>query len=171
MEASVDLSFITHRRIEAPSGSDNLPGILERLFEGGFLQGEIDPAKLVTLAMKRGRRVRIGQGHNALLVAEDARRYPEAAELGHVIDADTRVVVVDAGLRDRILARKRLTMRDILAGSVQIWTNRLAFLGLDALPGRQDIFWWPHAYDPDFLGYMEGALFLEAVTFGETLIY
>ncbi len=62
-------------------------------------------------------------------------------------------------------------MRDILSGSVQIWANKMESLGLESLPNRQEIFWWPHAYDPEFLGYMEGALFLEAVASGESLIY
>jgi CRISPR-associated endonuclease/helicase Cas3 len=146
-------------------------GVLEKLFEDGLLEGAIDPAGIVTLAMKREIRQQNKLGKNALLTAEDARCYPEVAELGRVIDADTRVVVVDAGLRDRIVARERLKMRDILAGSVQIWADKIAGLGLDPLPGRQDIFWWPHHYDPDFLGYMKGALFLESVASGGTLIY
>jgi CRISPR-associated endonuclease/helicase Cas3 len=146
-------------------------GVLEKLFEDGLLEGEIDPAKTVTLAMRREIRQQNQQGRNALLTAEDAHCYPEAAELGRVIDADTRLVVVDAGLRDRIVARERLKMGDILAGSVQIWTNKLAELGLAPLPGREDIFWWPHEYDPEFLGYMKGALFLEAVASGEPFLY
>ena len=146
-------------------------GILEKLFKDGFLKGEIDPARLVTLAMKREIREQNKQGKNALVTAEGVRCYPEVAELGRVIDADTRVVVVDAGLHDRIVAHERLTMRDILAGSVQIWANKVALLGLAPLPGRQEIFWWPHAYDPEFLGYMKGALFLRAVASGDILIY
>ncbi|MEJ1976286.1 MAG: hypothetical protein WDN49_09475 [Acetobacteraceae bacterium] len=60
------------------------------------------------------------------------------------------------------MAREQLSVREILAGSVQIYTDKIRSLGLEALPARQEVFWWPHAYDAAFLGYMEGALFLHA---------
>ncbi len=145
--------------------------ILADLIDQGRLDGEIDPAELVTLAMRREMKRRTREGLKAMQTAEEARCYPEVAELGRVIENDTRTVIVDADLRRRILARERIGMRDILSGSVQIWANKMESLGLESLPNRQEIFWWPHAYDPEFLGYMEGALFLEAVASGESLIY
>jgi hypothetical protein len=36
--------------------------------------------------------------------------------------------------------------------------NKIGILGLEPIPGRWEIYWWPHAYDAAFLGYMEGAL-------------
>jgi CRISPR-associated endonuclease/helicase Cas3 len=145
--------------------------ILADLFKRGGLQGEIDHTELVTLAMKREMRRRKQVGGETLLIAEQERRYPDANRLGRVIDTDTRVVVVDSNLRDRILAHERLSATEILAGSVQIWASKIALLGVDALATRQEVYWWPHAYDPRFLGYMEGALFLQAVSSGEILIY
>jgi hypothetical protein len=41
---------------------------------------------------------------------------------------------------------------------VQIWARRLSLLGLEPLPGRSELYSWPHKYDPDFLGYMAGVL-------------
>jgi CRISPR-associated endonuclease/helicase Cas3 len=146
-------------------------GILADFFDNGQLEGEFDPAELVTLAMRREIRQRTKEGGKALLTAEEDRCYPEVAKLGRVIDTDTRLVVVDPDLRDRIKERETVSMRDMLAGSVQIWANKIDSLGLEALPARQEIYWWPHAYDPAFLGYMEGALFLQAVESGESLIY
>jgi hypothetical protein len=73
-------------------------------------------------------------------------------------------------LRDRIIAKQRVSMRELLLGSVQIWAHRIERLGLDPVAGRDEIFWWPYAYDPAFLGYMEGALRLSAISEGATVI-
>jgi CRISPR-associated endonuclease/helicase Cas3 len=144
--------------------------ILADLFKEGRFDGAIDPAKLVTLAMLREIKQRKEKSHTALLEAEREHRYPDVAKLGQVIDTDTRLVVVDRPLRDRIVSRERLSMREILAGSVQIWAYKIDSLGLEPLPGRQEIYWWPHAYNGNFLGYMEGALFLDAISTGSALI-
>ncbi|MFB2552228.1 hypothetical protein [Ensifer soli] len=145
---------------------------MARLFEQGKFRGQIDPAELVTLAMRMEMQQRNSGGRIGLLVdAENERRYPDVAEQGRVIDSDNRLVVVDSVLRDRLIGRDKVAMRDLLAGSVQVWANRTGHLGLDPLPGREDIYWWPHAYDPNFLGYMAGALFLDAVSKGETVIF
>jgi hypothetical protein len=89
------------------------------------------------------------------------------------------LVVVDEALKNRVIEREHVSTRELLAGSVQIWTRKIDRLGLDPfrllglndpLPGRDEIFWWPHAYDPTFLGYMEGALFLEGVAEGAAII-
>ncbi|WP_295046690.1 DEAD/DEAH box helicase [uncultured Paracoccus sp.] len=151
----------------------NIPAnILARLFEQGKFRGQIDPAELVTLAMRMEMRQR-NSGHSVemLVDAENERRYPDVAEQGRVIESDTRLVVVDSVLRDRLIGRDKVATRDLLAGSVQVWANRTSHLGLDPLPGREDIYWWPHAYDPNFLGYMAGALFLDAVSKGEAVIF
>jgi hypothetical protein len=41
---------------------------------------------------------------------------------------------------------------------VQIWAKKIAQLRLEPLPGRQEVYTWPYAYDPHFLGYMAGVL-------------
>ena len=95
------------------------------MFEEGKLDGVIDPAELVTLAMRREMR-QYDQGKpNALLTAERQHHYPEVAVLGRVINTDTRLVVVDASLRDRIADRDKLSIRDVLEGSVQIWSDKI----------------------------------------------
>lgn len=144
--------------------------VLWDLFRDKEFDKAVDPAQLVTLAMRKEIRRRGQPGENALLIAEKESRYPDTAKYGKVIDADTRLVVVDPDLRDRITAQERVSLRELLSGSVQIWANKIDRLGLDPLPGRDEVFWWPHAYDPDFLGYMEGALFLESVAEGAAVI-
>jgi CRISPR-associated endonuclease/helicase Cas3 len=144
-------------------------GILDHFFREGRLAGDMDPAALVTLAMSREMRQR-RRFAAEMVKAEGDRDYPKVAELGRVIDADTRLVVVDAGLRDRLSARETVSTRDLLAGSVQIWTNKISTFGLEPIAERSEIYWWPYAYDPSFLGYMEGALRLGDIVEGSALI-
>jgi len=144
--------------------------ILERLFLDGRLDGEADTAELVTESMRRELRRRRSAAADELLSAERDGCYPDVARLGRVITADTRLVVVDPVLRERILVRAPVRTRELLAGSVQIYAYKIRELGLESLLGRQGVFWWPQAYDPTFLGYMEGALSLAAIAAGEAII-
>jgi CRISPR-associated endonuclease/helicase Cas3 len=144
--------------------------VLADLFNQGKLTGSLSPADLVTAAMKLEIRRRRREDQNGLVAAERERRYPEVATLGRVIDADTRLVVVDPSLRESIIAREKLSARELLSGSVQIWAKKIDLLALDSLPGRREIYWWPYAYDASFLGYMAGALDLRDVMNGKALI-
>jgi CRISPR-associated endonuclease/helicase Cas3 len=144
--------------------------ILANLFNQRKFDEVIDPADLVTLAMRLEMRRHNQENHNKLVTAERERDYPDVAVLSRVIDADTRLVVVDPSLRERIIAHERVSARELLLGSVQIWAKKIDLFALEPLPGRQEIYWWPHAYDAAFLGYMAGALDLSDVVNGKTLI-
>jgi hypothetical protein len=82
------------------------------------------------------------------------------AKAGRVITADTQTVVVDSELVAKLERREPIRFRDLMEGSVQIWTNKVRDLRLESLPTRREIYQWPHEYDPDFLGYMAGILSL-----------
>ena len=145
--------------------------VLDQLFKDGKLDGVIDPANVVTLAMQRELRRRRQSGDDPLLVAERERRYPDVAKLGRAIDEDTRLVLVDPTLRDRVVSREHVSTRDLLDHSVQIYAQKIQAFGLgESLPGRAEIYWWPHAYDGQFLGYMEGALSLQEIASGKAFI-
>lgn len=116
------------------------------------------PADVVTDAMNEELAKQGGLGNNALRKAEAARNYPDVAKHGKVIDADTRLVVVDARLKALLKARRPVNFNRLLRGSVQLWSNRIDELGLESLPGRDDIYTWNDLYDPYFLGYMAGVL-------------
>lgn len=153
----------SHPDARAPSA------VLQKLFEGGALEGQVDPAGLVTNAMVR--QMRDGQLTPDLLgQAEQDANYPDVASLARLIDADTRFVIVDPTLRERVAARDRLALRDILAGSVQMWSHKIDAFALEPVAGRTDVYWWPHGYDAAFLGYMDGALRLEAIAAGAAFI-
>lgn len=145
-------------------------GVLADLLGRKALEGPFDAADLVTRAIALEVRQHNQTTSNSLVTAEARRNYPDVATLGRIIATDTRLVVVDPLLRDRIAARERLAARELLSGSVQIWANKISSLALDPLPSRQEIYWWPHAYDPSFLGYMAGALSLHDVANGGVII-
>lgn len=124
------------------------------------------PADVVTEAMRRELSRAGGLGANPLEKAEGARDYPGAAEHGRVIDAPTRLVVVDKELQQRVIEwsrdprspEKRVSFHDLLSGSVQIWATKIGAMGLDLLPGRRELYAWRGLYDCDFIGYMAGVL-------------
>lgn len=117
-----------------------------------------NPADVVTAAMRQELAAWGGLGADALVKAESAKDYPKVMELGRVIDADTRLVVVSRRLQKRLIQRKPVSFRALLRGSVQLWAEKIAKLDLEPLPGRHDLYAWNDAYDPEFLGYMKGVL-------------
>lgn len=139
------------------------PGeVLKRQFARGDFSS-MSPAALVTGAMAE--ELKNGRAHDPLSQAEKYKDYPGAAKCGRIITADTRIVVVDSNLAERLRAGERLSFQEILSGSVQVWAQRIEALGLRPVPARQELYVWSHEYD-DFLGYMAGVLkmraFLEA---------
>jgi CRISPR-associated endonuclease/helicase Cas3 len=123
-----------------------------------------NPADVVTQAMQQELRDCGGLPADPLLKAEAERNYPKVRELGRVIDADTRFVVVDPHLKELLRRHLPVDFKTLLQGSVQIWANKIEKLALTLLTHstRSEIYSWDYDYDPDFLGYMAGVLKLEA---------
>lgn len=160
-EAGVVIDFLldTGGGITAHPAATHPARVLGRLLNGGaFDADDHDPAAIVSRAMAEEIRERGGLGADLLKATESQRDYPCVANLGRVIDADTRVVVVDRGLARRIKRREYVAFRDLLAGSVQLWAHKIDALRLDPLWGKADVYQWPYEYDPTFLGVMEGML-------------
>ncbi len=136
------------------------PGeVLKRQLARGDL-AKLSPAALVSAAMAE--ELGLESGQNRLLKAEKRKDYPGAAKYGQVISADTRIVVVDSNLAERLKAGERLSFLEILAGSVQIWAERIEKLNLHSFPDRPELYEWPHDYD-GFIGYMAGVLKMGAL--------
>lgn len=79
-----------------------------------------------------------------------------------VIEADTRVVVVDPNILGKLEGFEKVKPQEIINNSIQLWSskiNKLAFQQINNLHSSE-IYKLPkdHKYDPDFLGYMEGIL-------------
>ena len=155
--------------------------VLDGLFGEGRLD-DPDPSALVTEAIRRELATLGGTGANdpdrdALVTAERNRDYPLVAWLGRVIAADTRIVVVDTTLQNRLRNQLRdrtappVRFRDLLAGSVQLWATKIDALGMEPAPGfGDDLYFWEDAYEPDFLGVMAGLLNVAAVKDLEAII-
>jgi CRISPR-associated endonuclease/helicase Cas3 len=116
------------------------------------------PADVVTRAMREELAARGGLGSDPLAKAEGERNYPAVKKHGRVIEADTRIVVVDDRLKKQIAERAAVAFGALLRGSVEIRATKIDKLGLGLLPGRRDLFAWDGPYEPDFLGYMAGVL-------------
>jgi hypothetical protein len=117
-----------------------------------------NPSNVVTRAMRNEIRAYGGVSADPLAKAETERNYPEVKNAGRVIETDTRFVVIDMDLKERLVKRCPVAFRELLFGSVQLWSSRVSRLGLELLPGHDEIYAWNDDYDPDFLGYMSGVL-------------
>ncbi len=123
---------------------------------------EASPAALTTEAMRRectegGRRKA-----EEILESECGMNYPRVSKLCRVIEADTRLVIVDPEMADQFRRHKNMDRTTLLRYSVQMWTHKVRALSLTPLwPNNDDDagpYVWTAAYDPDFLGYMAGVL-------------
>ena len=155
----LDFQLNADQAMTSHPGSRCSASVLERFFKEGRLSDISDPASLVTSALREETRDDHGKTGLQLALAESiAHDYPEVAKLGRLIDADTALVAVDKKLILALAQGIQIKTRDLLAGSVQLWSKKIDFFGLTPLPTRPGVHIWPHPYDKDFLGYMEGAL-------------
>jgi CRISPR-associated endonuclease/helicase Cas3 len=131
--------------------------VLGKLFEEGSIDS-MSPASLVTEAMRRELLAWWGPGGDELKKSEKALDFVEVAKKYRVIEGDTRLVVVDTELLQRLANRERVTSRELLLGSVQMWEHKIEELKVRELPMLPEVYEWTAPYDPDFLGYMAGVL-------------
>jgi CRISPR-associated endonuclease/helicase Cas3 len=155
---------------EHPAFRDSRRVLEEMLAQG--LEVWPSPADAATEALRR-ELVLGGVAARAeeLLRAERLRDFPAVARLYRVIDADTRLVVVDPELADDLERGRPCLTRDLLLASVQLWSLRVQQLGLRPLHRHPEIHRWDGPYEPDFLGYMAGILpLLDADTAGVLIV-
>jgi CRISPR-associated endonuclease/helicase Cas3 len=127
---------------------------------------QIHPAELATFAMRR--EWTCGSDEKARQLIEDEHRmeYPSVSTQCRVIDTDTRTVIIDESLADAVRKGEKVSRHELMRYSVQIWADKIKKLALQpAIQGSRseesEIYVWQYDYDPDFLGYMKGALKLE----------
>lgn len=120
-----------------------------------------DPAEVSSSAMAQ--EIAAGRLTERLREAERQCDYPEVSRLGRVIDADTKVVVVDPILAERIARRERVGFRCLLNGSVQLWIHQIYKLNVSNSPHSPDLYIWKLGYDPNFLGIMDGIIRLDKI--------
>jgi CRISPR-associated endonuclease/helicase Cas3 len=125
------------------------------------------PAELATLAMTREWTSGAEEKAEQLIKDEEGMEYPSVSKQCRVIDSDTRTVIIDKSLAEAIRKGDRVSRRELMQYSVQIWANRIEKLALEPLTragqsSKSDLLYeWKYDYDPDFLGYMKGVLKLE----------
>lgn len=133
--------------------------VLDEMYDNDLLLN-LGPDEAASEAFKRELETGVpGAKSIDFMNAERGMDYPSVGKLSRVIDADTKLVVVDTDLADVIRKRRPVPARELLRNSVQIWAKKIEQLALESLCQSREIFGLgSYAYDPDFLGYMAGVL-------------
>lgn len=124
------------------------------------------PHQLATVAMSREWTSGAEEKARQLIAHEDGMEYPNVSKECHVIDADTRTVLIDRCLAEAIRRGDKMSKTEIIKYSVQIWAHKITKLALepvidDSRSLESGMYLWNYEYDPDFLGYMQGVLKLD----------
>jgi CRISPR/Cas system-associated endonuclease/helicase Cas3 len=114
----------------------------------------------------------VSKVYKELLNCECDRSFMTVEKKFKVIEASTRLVVVDEEIASRVKHNK-ISWKELQKNSVQIWFSKLDGLklrriiigndendGIDGKDGIDEIYLWDLGYD-DFLGYMAGILFAQ----------
>ena len=139
--------------------------VLEKLFKKGEIEklksNHKSPAEIVTLGMKW----ELMQDDNEFIdkvkqieKAENSMDFPEVAKLCKVISSDTKLVIVKEDIIQSIKLGTKLSFKEIVKNSVQIWANKLDKLPIEEFEQHKDLYYWVGKYDPEFLGYMKSGL-------------
>jgi CRISPR-associated endonuclease/helicase Cas3 len=99
-----------------------------------------------------------------LVCLEHDANYPEVAKKCRVIQSDTRTIVVDLQIAERIRLRRPVSRLEVTRNSVQMYHTKIEKLGIPLIRSDLDIYRLSDSwdYDPDFLGYMAEPLRLAA---------
>lgn len=131
--------------------------VLKTMLQSGtFDRGS--PAGWVTEALRREILLRFSSSGDELKKLENRLDFPGVAKLYTVIDTRTCLVVVHHELIEKLERHERVASRDLLLGSVQMWASAIDRWAVQKFNRFDELYKWTAAYDPQFLGYMEGAL-------------
>lgn len=119
-----------------------------------------DFASICYAALKAEFRAGKQQSAFELIQMEAEANYPEVAKRCRVIQSDTRTIVVDQQIAERIKMRIPVSRLDVTRNSVQLYHTKIEKLGIPTIRNDLDIYCLPEGwkYDPDFLGYMANEL-------------
>jgi len=125
--------------------------VLEQIFTSGAAVSQ----ELCTDAISDEIRLRgVSGAYKEMLKSEKSSEFRSVAEKFKVIDADTRFVVINPSIAERVKSGD-IYWPELQENSVRIWGYKLAQLGIPLI--ADDIYLWNLGYD-DFLGYMAGLL-------------
>lgn len=164
-----DDATVWHLRVTGPDlrhhpGFQVSQRVVDAMVEDGSF-ARLAPAVLSKEAMRRECTEGGRQRAREILELEEKMEYPAVSDCCRVIAADTRLVIIDPDVANRLRDpkhRQHIDKTTLLRHSVQIWSHRVRALPVEPLwpgPDLQDgLCVWSAAYDPDFLGYMAGVL-------------
>jgi CRISPR-associated endonuclease/helicase Cas3 len=142
--------------------SKNALGVL---FDGGVISSDVAPdlARVCMEALRMEFKPRHQGLASEAIAAEMQLDYPSVAEKCRVIQGDTRLVIIDRQVVDRVRAlhrfRVKVDHRELIMHSVQLYHTRIINLGLEqVIQGSEDLYALPEGwrYDPLCYGYMAG---------------
>jgi hypothetical protein len=136
---------------------DTSRSVLEKILKEKLIQN-LSATDTVTEAMRREIMSNYSSKTEKIRESERKCDYPEVAKLCRVIDANTRIIVIDKGIVEALENYEKVSTFDLLRNSVQLWSQKITSLSLEAVRGHEELYKWQAPYDPDFLGYMEGVL-------------
>lgn len=84
--------------------------------------------------------------------------YPEVAKKCRLIDSDTRTVLIDRAMAERIKMGYPVKREELVLHSVQMYPQKIANFGIQVISGSDDLFVLPEGwrYDSKCFGYMAG---------------
>ena len=141
-----------------PHSGFTVSRVLDALFNEGLLSSR-PPSELAKEAMRRelteGERNRADE----IYQAEAGMEYPQVSDLCRVIEGDTRLVIVAPELVTALEQFERVHPIRLLRHSVQIRTRNVERFPVRPVfaRGKEELYAWTAAYDPNFLGYMAGS--------------
>lgn len=94
---------------------------------------------------------------------EQVGDYPGVSREARLIKTDTQLVVINPQIAEAVRRGERVPQSDLLSNSVQLWLYRVKKLALPSIGYKEEIYEWLYAYDPEFLGIMEGVLDLDDI--------
>lgn len=118
-------------------------------------QEEIAPS-LCTKALRQ-EILQYAQFKETLIKQEESFEFKGIEDGFKVIDSNSVTVIINEALKDRLENKEFLDWREIQDDSVQIWSNKIAYLKITQIKGFKDMYFWPYKYD-SFIGYMSGFL-------------
>ncbi len=129
------------------------------LFANGAIGQDqpFDLQKICLEAMNAEFRGKEQHGALAKVQAEKAMDYPKVSQDCRVIQSETKTVVIDRSIVDRLRNFEKVSPSDLVRHSVQMYPHKISANAFEPILPDDDLFCLPESwnYDPDFLGYME----------------
>lgn len=133
--------------------------VLDEMFDQK-LMNRMSPMELATESVRREiEKNTVIVSAEEIMKLESKENYKIVAEKARIIDADTRVVIVTPEIVEKLKNRKKVTFKEILENSAQLWSKKIDYLGLTPFERHDELYFWgDYPYDPEFLGYMKGLI-------------